>query len=114
MAYLKEEPSAPIAARPAPPPVANGSARPVPRPASGKAKPNPPLPPAKRPAASGRKLAPPPVGSRDSGVSMSNSSDGRATPDGGKPPSLAGGLAEALRARQASMQGKSRDDEDDW
>ena len=41
---------------------------------------------------------------------------GRVTPEpssvGGKP-NLAGGLAEALRQRQASMQGK-KDDHDDW
>ena len=37
---------------------------------------------------------------------------GRGTPDSGRP-SLAGGLAEALRARQASKQGK-KDEDDDW
>jgi myosin-1 len=37
---------------------------------------------------------------------------GRGTPDSGRSaPSLAGGLAEALRARQASMRG-GRDEED--
>ena len=56
-------------------------------------------------------------------MSMGTSSggSGRDTPnnsvDGGKgdgrAPSLAGGLAEALRARQMSIQGK-RDDDDDW
>lgn len=55
-------------------------------------------------------------------MSMGTSSggSGRATPDtavdgkgdGGRP-SLAGGLAEALRMRQMSMQGK-RDEDDDW
>ena len=76
-----------------------------------KAKPAPPLPPAKRPAAK----KPPPAPARDSAVSMTmNGNSGRATPESGKStPSLAGGLAEALRARQASMQGKPQDD-DDW
>lgn len=54
-------------------------------------------------------------------MSMGTSSggSGRETPDGGvkgdgsRAPSLAGGLAEALRMRQMSMQGK-RDDDDDW
>ncbi|MCJ1306590.1 class II myosin [Agyrium rufum] len=135
-AYLKQEPSAPMASRPTPPPAAppaatattngtrpittpNGSA--AGRPAAAKAKPNPPQPPVKRPAATTRKLAPPPPGPRDSAVSMGSSNgnggSGRATPDSqasGRP-SLAGGLAEALRARQASMQGKPRDQgESDW
>ncbi|KAH6669337.1 P-loop containing nucleoside triphosphate hydrolase protein [Halenospora varia] len=86
-AYLKEE-------APPPPPA------PVP---------TPPAPPAKRPA-QGRKPAPPPA-PRDSGMSLNgNGTDsGRSTPT----PSLAGGLAEALRARQSAMQ-KGRDDDDDW
>ena len=53
-------------------------------------------------------------------MSMGTSSggSGRDTPnsDGksdGRAPSLAGGLAEALRARQMSMQGK-RDEDEDW
>lgn len=53
---------------------------------------------------------------RDSAVSMTMNGSGRATPESGKStptPSLAGGLAEALRARQASMQGK-REEDDDW
>jgi myosin I len=83
---------------------ANGSAT--------RAKPQPPAPPAKRPAA-GRKPAPPPA-PRDSGMSMNGSAgsgtdSGRNTPT----PSLAGGLAEALRARQNAMQ-KERDAEDGW
>lgn len=97
-----------------PPRTANGivpngtSGRPIP---TARAKPTPPAPPTKRPV--GKKPAPPPA-PRDSAVSMSSTggNSGRATPDGGKP-SLAGGLAEALRQRQASMQGK-RDDDDDW
>jgi myosin-1 len=115
-AYLKEEaPPAPVI-RPTPPPPpaaaprvngANGANGPVAR-----AKPAPPAPPAKRPAA-GRKPAPPPA-PRDSGLSMNGSvgsgtDSGRNTPT----PSLAGGLAEALRARQNAMQ-KGREDEDDW
>ncbi|KAL9610008.1 MAG: hypothetical protein Q9167_005250 [Letrouitia subvulpina] len=121
-AYLGElpKPATPIA-----PPIAitpavsqangyapNGTARPTPTP---RAKPTPPAPPTKHPA--GKKLAPP-LAPRDSAVSMSSTSgsSGRATPDGGKAgggTSLAGGLAEALRQRQASMQGK-KDDDDDW
>jgi myosin I len=51
---------------------------------------------------------------RDSGMSLNGGSgsgtdSGRNTPT----PSLAGGLAEALRARQSAMQ-KGRDDDDDW
>lgn len=56
-------------------------------------------------------------------MSMGTSSggSGRDTPnssldggkDGSRAPSLAGGLAEALRARQMSMQGK-REEDDDW
>lgn len=51
-----------------------------------------------------------------SSVGAGEGGSGRVTPEpssvGGKP-SLAGGLAEALRQRQASMQGK-KDDDDDW
>ena len=82
-------------------------------------KPTPPAPP-KRPGG-GRKPVPPPA-PRDSAVSMGTSSggSGRDTPNSSfdgkgdsRTPSLAGGLAEALRARQMSMQGK-RDEEEDW
>ncbi len=75
---------------------------------AARAKPTPPAPPAKRPAA-GRKPAPP----RDSGTSLGN--DGNSTDSGRNTPtpSLAGGLAEALRARQSAMQ-KGRDEEEDW
>lgn len=100
-------------APPPPPPAANGAPRPA-----AKAKPTPPAPPAKRPI--GKKPAPTPA-PRDSAVSMSslgvNGDSGRGTPDSTRSgtPSLAGGLAEALRARQASMQGKKNtDDDDDW
>lgn len=56
---------------------------------------------------------------RDSAVSMTSadgsSGSGRDTPtsQASSKPSLAGGLAEALRARQMSMQGK-KDEDDDW
>ncbi|MCJ1255420.1 class II myosin [Lignoscripta atroalba] len=123
-AYLKEEaaappppPPPPVTTRsvPEPPPLSNGVSTngSVPRPAVRGARPTPPAPPAKRPIA-GKKPAPPPA-PRDSAVSMSMNGEGsgRATPEGGRAPSLAGGLAEALRARQMSMQGK-RDDDDDW
>jgi len=130
-AYLVEEapkptpPPAPPqpAARsvPPPPPAAstNGINGTAPRPAATKAKPTPPAPP-KRPGG-GKKPAPPPA-PRDSAVSMGTSSggSGRDTPDtsvdgknDSRAPSLAGGLAEALRMRQMSMQGK-KDDDDDW
>ena len=112
-AYLVKEAPKP-APPPAPPaavaPIVNGNGV-VPRP-GGRAKATPPAPPAKRPAS--KKPAPAPT-PRDSAVSMSSTGGadgGRGTPDSGKP-SLAGGLAEALRARQASMQGK-REEEDDW
>ena len=126
-AYLTEDTPKPIPppappqavarAVPAPPPSAstngiNGTASRAP---AVKAKPTPPAPP-KRPGG-GRKPAPPPA-PRDSAVSMgtSNEESGRNTPekaDSGRAPSLAGGLAEALRARQMSMQGPKEDD-DDW
>lgn len=102
-AYLEEI----VVAPPPPPPVVRPT--PPPPPAAktnGRAK---PTPPAKRPVA-GRKPAPPPA-PRDSGMSLNgNGTDsGRSTPT----PSLAGGLAEALRARQSAMQ-KGKDDDDDW
>ncbi|KAH8813206.1 P-loop containing nucleoside triphosphate hydrolase protein [Xylogone sp. PMI_703] len=109
-AYLKEEapppPAAPVV-RPTPP-----AAPPHPNGAIAKAKPTPPAPPAKRPAA-GRKPQLP-LAPRDSGMSMnggnsSGTDSGRNTPT----PSLAGGLAEALRARQAAVQ-KGGDEDEDW
>ena len=96
---------------PPPPPVA---ARPVPTPngglngaAAAKGKPGPPVPPTKRPA--GKKPVPTPPGGaeRDSGYSGSGAS---ARDSGG---SMAGNLAEALRARQAAMHSR-RNDDDDW
>ncbi|KAF2869396.1 P-loop containing nucleoside triphosphate hydrolase protein [Massariosphaeria phaeospora] len=101
-AYLEEVVNKPTPpAPPAPParPGANG----------GRAKPAPPAPPAKRPAA---KKPAPGAEARDSGYSGSGASsvDAGARDSGG---SIAGGLAQALRQRQAAMQGK-RADEDDW
>ncbi|KAF2132524.1 hypothetical protein P153DRAFT_373261 [Dothidotthia symphoricarpi CBS 119687] len=83
-AYLEEHVS-----KPAPPPPG---------------RPKPPAPPAKRPAA--RK----PAGeaARDSGYSGSGSETGARDSSG----SIAGGLAEALRQRQAAMQGKTKTQED--
>ncbi|RMZ04032.1 hypothetical protein D0860_06561 [Hortaea werneckii] len=120
-AYLEEvrqapppPPPAPAAAsRPPPPPTpnrANGGGAPP----ATKAKPTPPAPPAKRPA--GRKPAPQPT-PRDSGYSNGQQANGAqqeggsgaSTPSGGGG-GLAGGLAEALRARQKAMQGESQDD----
>ncbi|KAF1949435.1 hypothetical protein CC80DRAFT_529420 [Byssothecium circinans] len=97
-AYLEEAPAAPPPAPPA-------------RPANGiRGKPAPPAPPAKRPAAKNRPAAA--SAARDSGYSGSgaSNSDVGARDSGG---SIAGGLAEALRQRQAAMQGKKAD-EDDW
>ena len=133
-AYLKEETQAPapppaprsVPAPPPPPPSGNGSTtngRPTP-PVVGAgrgAKPVPPAPPVKRPAGGagtrGKPAPPPAPAARDSAVSMgmNGGNSGRGTPDSGKGggASLAGGLAEALRARQVSMQGK-KEDEDDW
>ncbi|KAF1989576.1 hypothetical protein K402DRAFT_444649 [Aulographum hederae CBS 113979] len=108
-------------APPPPPPVA----RPVPTapgpsngfssngtPAAGvRGKPTPPAPPAKRPA--GKKPAPPPA-PRDSGYSNNgtNGTNGTETArDSGG--SIAGGLAEALRQRQAAMHRRDADD-DEW
>jgi myosin I len=105
-AYLEEHVS-----RPAPPPPPPAAPRVVPTPpvvngvtSNGvRAKPGPPAPPAKRPAAK----RPVPAGDpRDSGYSGSDT-----TRDSSG--SIAGGLAEALRQRQAALQGKKNDD-DDW
>ena len=102
-------------------PITNGVGRnPSPQPAT-RAKPIPPAPPVKRPvAAGGRKPLPPPAPARDSAVSLgvnggnSGTDSGRATPNSMGGGSLAGGLAEALRARQSALAGKDKDDEDDW
>ncbi|KAF2485389.1 P-loop containing nucleoside triphosphate hydrolase protein [Neohortaea acidophila] len=114
-AYLEEvraaPPPPPVAARPPPPPApaaANGGAPAV------KAKPGAPLPPAKRPV--GRAKAAAPGTPRDSGYSNGGTptGSGAATPSGpaGGGPSIAGGLAEALRARSKAMH---TDDQDgDW
>ncbi|RJE26934.1 hypothetical protein PHISCL_00741 [Aspergillus sclerotialis] len=121
-AYLEEQvapapkpapPPAPPVARPTPTPATNGTAA-----AAAKAKPAPPAPPAKRPNMAARKVAPaPPPAPRDSAVSM-NSQDspggsGRGTPNSSSNASLAGGLAEALRARQNAIHGK-QDEDDEW
>ncbi|PGH26760.1 myosin-1 [Polytolypa hystricis UAMH7299] len=127
-AYLEEVVAqAPPAAPPAPPPppslpratvstpITNGSNS-TRAAAAAKAKPAPPAPPAKRPIAGRKPMAP--TAPRDSAVSMNSSRDssggsGRATPNSISNSSLAGGLAEALRARQNAMHGKQQDD-DDW
>ncbi|KAJ5528231.1 Myosin-1 [Penicillium frequentans] len=118
-AYLEEQVAAtPKPAPPPPPPVApRATPSPVPNGAvaAAKSKPAPPAPPIKRPNMAGRKPAPPPA-PRDSAVSMnsgdSSGASGRGTPNSTSNASLAGGLAEALRARQNAMQGKQ--DDDDW
>ncbi|KAF2723281.1 myosin IC heavy chain [Polychaeton citri CBS 116435] len=108
-AYLEEVKVAPppppppaVTSRPPPPPAPNGGV---------KAKPTPPAPPAKRPA--GRKPAP--ATPRDSGYgngANSETSSGAGTPQSQGGTGLAGGLAEALRARSKAM---NRDDQgDDW
>ena len=84
---------------PAPPPA------PPARPANGK--PKPPAPPAKRTAA--RKAVNGDSG-RDSGYSGSGGSTMESARDSSG--SIAGGLAEALRQRQAAMHGRKADE--DW
>jgi myosin I len=87
-----------------------------------RAKPTPPAPPVKRPVAGVRKALPPPTPARDSAVSLGSDSlrpssgtdSGRATPNSIGGGSLAGGLAEALRARQSAMSGNAKEDDDDW
>ena len=123
-AYLEEQAApAPKPTAPPPPPAAPRST-PSPMPngagaaAAAKAKPAPPAPPAKRPNMAGRKTAPaPPPAPRDSAVSLnaqeSPANSGRGTPSSASNASLAGGLAEALRARQSAMRGK-QDDDDEW
>ncbi|KAL3478944.1 P-loop containing nucleoside triphosphate hydrolase protein [Aspergillus californicus] len=120
-AYLEEQVApAPRPTPPPPPPVASRSTTPangMSTAAAAKSKPAPP-PPVKRPNMTGRKTAPaPPPAPRDSAVSMnsqdSSGASGRGTPNSVSNASLAGGLAEALRARQSAMQGK-HDDDDDW
>ncbi|KAJ4296289.1 class II myosin [Kalmusia sp. IMI 367209] len=103
-AYLEE-----VVNKPAPPPAPPAPpARPAANGVRGKGA--PPAPPAKRPAA---KRPAAPGAARDSGYSGSgaSSSDVGARDSGG---SIAGGLAEALRQRQAAMQGRKATDEDDW
>ena len=127
-AYLEEQAAPPPTSKPAPPP-APPTSRPSPSPtppangttaaAAAKAKPAPPAPPAKRPNMAARKMAPPPppAAPRDSAVSMnsaeSSGGSGRGTPNSSSNASLAGGLAEALRARQNAMHGQ-RDEDDEW
>ncbi|KAF2459838.1 P-loop containing nucleoside triphosphate hydrolase protein [Lineolata rhizophorae] len=122
-AYLEEVVSKPAAPPPPPAPPAASRAVPTPPTANGSAsaggiggsggrgaKPGPPVPPAKRPVAR-QKPAPPPA-PRDSGYSGSGASGTETPRDSGG--SIAGGLAEALRARQAAMHAKKTADEDDW
>ncbi|KAJ5818819.1 Myosin-1 [Penicillium riverlandense] len=121
-AYLEEQVAATPRAAPPPPPAApRATPSPVPNgtgaaTAAAAKKPAPPAPPMKRPNMAGRKPAPPPA-PRDSTASMnsadSSGASGRGTPSSASNASLAGGLAEALRARQSAMQGK-QEDEDDW
>lgn len=132
-AYLVEAPQtpAPIARSvpPPPPPTSSSTPSSTPKPATTngtaptpRAKPTPPAPP-KRPG--GRKPAAPAPAPRDSAVSMSAGDVGKGGTNGevaGKgngvgvgQPSLAGGLAEALRMRQQSMQGgRKGEDDDEW
>ncbi|GLA86409.1 class II myosin [Aspergillus tubingensis] len=125
-AYLEEQVAASPKPAPPPPPPAAPRASPVPATngaaaavaAKAKAKPAPPAPPAKRPNMAGRKVAPtPPAAPRDSAVSMnshdSSGGSGRGTPNSASNASLAGGLAEALKARQHAMQGH-HDEDDEW
>ncbi|KAK5109794.1 hypothetical protein LTR62_006527 [Meristemomyces frigidus] len=121
-AYLEElkhaPPPPPAVSRPPPPPApaaahTNGQHTFASAPAV-RAKPAPPAPPAKRPA--GRKPAPAPGEPRDSGYSRGGTPEGgsgAATPNGGSAGGgggLAGGLAEALRARQKAMLPRHEDE----
>ncbi|KAF2634948.1 hypothetical protein P280DRAFT_502182 [Massarina eburnea CBS 473.64] len=101
-AYLEEV----VNKAPPPPPPAPA------RPSNGvRGKGAPPAPPAKRPAAKNRAAAAASA-TRDSGYSGSGASTSDlGTRDSGG--SIAGGLAEALRQRQAAMQGKKAG-EDEW
>jgi len=112
------------AAPPPPPPPPAAPARPMPAVAlnghgvdgATKGRATPPVPPTKRPVPGGRKPAPAPP-ARDSAVSLSTGSgtdSGRATPNSIGGGSLAGGLAEALRARQSAMGNRKDDEDDDW
>lgn len=101
-AYVEEQ---------APPPPPAATSRAPPPPPNGRAKPAAPQPPAKRPVPGNKRpgAAPQP---RDSGYSLAaNGSDSSRsnTPT----PSLAGSLADALKARQSAMSAKKADD-DDW
>ncbi|KAI0611099.1 myosin IC heavy chain [Pyrenophora tritici-repentis] len=89
----------------APPPPPAPPARPVNGAAGGK--PKPPAPPAKRPAA---RKAVNGDSARDSGYSGSGGSTMESARDSSG--SIAGGLAEALRQRQAAMHGRKQ--EEDW
>ena len=101
-AYLEE-----VRAPPPPPPAAaraNGAP-------AVKAKPIPPAPPAKRPASRKPATLDTP---RDSGYSNGGTptGSGAVTPSGQSGgPSIAGGLAEALRARQKAMNNET---DGDW
>ncbi|KIW87740.1 myosin-1 [Cladophialophora bantiana CBS 173.52] len=129
-AYVEEIEQVRVAPPPPPPPpaahhrpvptpsvVVNGGPKPGTPPVGGRAKPTPPAPPAKRPVPGARKPDASPA--RDSAVGLgtnSGTNSGRATPSSMGGGSLAGGLAEALRARQSAMSGrdKDRDEDDDW
>ncbi|EXJ56809.1 myosin-1 [Cladophialophora yegresii CBS 114405] len=108
--------AAPPRAVPTPSVVVNGGhAKPAAPPVAARAKATPPAPPAKRPVARKPDASP----ARDSAMSLgtnSGTNSGRATPSSIGGGSLAGGLAEALRARQSAMGGrdKDKDEDDDW
>ncbi|KAK3354726.1 myosin-1 [Neurospora tetraspora] len=112
-AYVEEQAPAPpvVAPRPPPPPppAANGAS-------GGRVAPQPP---AKRPVA-GRKPAPAPavasLQARDSGMSLNGANGSGNASDASRnsaTPSIAGSLADALKARKQAM-AKRDDDEDDW
>jgi myosin-1 len=100
-AYLEE-----VISQLAPPPA------PPARPVSGsvRGKPAPPAPPAKRPVA--KKPGHASV-ARDSGYAGSGASSMEAGPRDSSA-SIAGGLAEALRQRQAAMKGRKSASQEDW
>ncbi|ORY57166.1 myosin-5 [Pseudomassariella vexata] len=92
---------APAPRAPPPPPASNGAA--------ARSKPTPPQPPMKRPAAAKKPAA---LQSRDSAMSM-NANGSDSSRSNTPTPSIAGSLADALKARKNAMQ-KKEADEDDW
>ncbi|KAI0391467.1 P-loop containing nucleoside triphosphate hydrolase protein [Xylariaceae sp. FL0594] len=98
-------------AAPAPPPTIVPRAPPPPPATNGTAARAKPQPPAKRPSAAKKAVASQP---RDSGMSLNTNADSSNSSRSNTPtPSVAGSLADALRARKQAMQRRDDDDDDD-